>query len=101
MNGTEREELKESAWGLIKGAETPEARAEGYLMLIEAHFHRNPKAPNFPVYASHWLAASEGEIDVETFSLLKARFSAPHGRRMIADGYSDWGSYGNPGYKTF
>jgi len=98
MQYAECEELKESAWGLINGAETAEARAEGYLMLIEAHFHRNSDAPDFNTYAAHWLAASEEEIDLPTLLLLHARFPMPE-NRMIADGYSDWGSFGDPGYK--
>ena len=98
MQYPDREEFKESAWGLINGAETPEARTEGYLMLIEAHFHRNPSAPDFDIYAAHWLSASEGEIEPQTFELLLTRFPKPK-NPMIATGYSDWGSFGDPSYK--
>ena len=67
-------------------------------MLMEAHYHRNPKASDFQIYAAHWLAANEREIEQSTFNLLVARFPTPR-ERMIADGYSDWGSYGDPSYK--
>ena len=98
MNGTAREELKESAWGLITNGTSPEVRAEGYLMLIEAHYHRNSIALSFPLYAEQWLAANSADIDLETFALLVTRYPAPH-VRMIAEGYSDWGSYGHSSYK--
>ena len=98
MEYPDREEFKKSANGLIAGAQTPEVRAEGYLMLIEAHFHRNPAAPDFPTYASHWIAANEAEIGPETLNLLLPRFPRPS-VRMIETGYSNWNSFGDPTYR--
>lgn len=98
MEYPDREEFKKSAYGLIDCAQTPEARAEGYLMLIEAHFHRNPDAPDFPTYASQWIAANEAEIGAETLELLLPRFPKPD-VRTIETGYSNWNSFGDPTYR--
>ena len=83
---------------MASSGETPEIRAEGYLMIMTAHFHRNPKAPDFPTYAANWLAASREEIDPDTMALLEPRFPACI-KRMIQTGFSDWNSYGKPGYR--
>jgi len=98
MDYQQREEFKKSAYALSRQGETPEIRAEGFIMLMEAHYHRNPQAPDFTTYAQHWLAASVREMDVETFAILRDRFPEPE-TRMIADGYSDWGSFGKPAYR--
>ncbi len=98
VNYQQREEFKQSAYQLSREGDTPEIRAEGFIMLMEAHFHRNPDAPDFTTYARHWLAASVGEMDDSVFVLLQERFPPPD-TRMIADGYSDWGSFGNPNYR--
>jgi hypothetical protein len=98
MKYADREEFKKAANGLIDCAQTPEARVEGYVMLIEAHFHRNPEAPDFPTYASHWIAASEAEIVADTLDLLLLRFPRPS-VRMIETGYSNWNSFGDPTYR--
>ena len=98
MNYQQREEFKQSAYALSREGVTPEVRAEGFMMLMEAHYHRNLQAPDFTTYARHWLAASTREMDAETFAILQAKFPRPE-TRMIADGYSDWGSFGNPAYR--
>lgn len=67
-------------------------------MIIEAHHDRNPDAPAFNLYASHWLWAAQGQYDKEGLDLLIARFSLPS-RPRIQCGYSDWNSYGKPEYK--
>lgn len=98
MKVQEREKLKQIGYPLARSGETPEIRAEGYLMIMTAHFYRNPKALDFPTYAANWLAASREEIDSETMALLEPRFPACI-KRMIQTGFSDWGSYGKPGYR--
>lgn len=98
MKTHEREELKRIGYPMARTGKTPEVRAEGNLMLMTAHFYRNPKAPDFLTYASNWLAANCHEIDVKTMRLLKPRFPACT-KRMIETGYSDWGSYGKASYR--
>ena len=98
MDFKDREKLKEVGRGLIVTGATAEIRAEGQLMVLTAHFYRNPKAPSFEVYASNWLAASRQEIDPGALALLEPRFPICK-TRMIKTGYSDWGSYGNPRYR--
>lgn len=98
MNKTQREEMKKIGYSFIRDGETVSIRTEGYLMVIEAHFQRNPKAPSFQVYASNWIAANRGEIEAKILRSLKPRFPKCS-ERMIRNGYSDWGSYGNPSYR--
>lgn len=68
-------------------------------MLIEAHYHRNQDAPDFPTYASHWIAANEEEIGSDTLALLLPQFPRP-AIRMIATGYSNWNSFGDATYRA-
>jgi len=98
MKAQEREELKKIGYQLATLGETPEIRAEGNLMLLDAHFDRNPKAPSFEIYAANWLAASREEIDSETMALLEPRFPICT-KRMIQTGFSDWNSYGKSEYR--
>ncbi len=98
MNYQQREEFKQSAYQLSRQGATPEIRVEGFIMLMEAHFHRNPQAADFTTYARHWLAANVSDMDDQTFALLQERFPLPD-TRMIADGNSDWGSFGNSTYQ--
>lgn len=98
MDFAERERHKEFGRQLYKGGATPEVRARGLMMVIEANFFRNPKAPNLEEYAAHWLWASVGEFDQEVMDLLIARFPLPEHPR-IERGLSDWDSFGNPSYR--
>jgi len=68
-------------------------------MIIEAHHDRNPDAPTFNLYASHWLWAAQGQYEKEVLDLLIAQFPLPSHPR-IQHGYSDWNSYGKPEYKV-
>jgi hypothetical protein len=93
-----REKEKAKGWALYNNNGTPEERAKGLMMVIQAHFFRNPKAPSLAVYASHWLWASQGDHDSEVMNLLISRYPLPSVPR-IQRGYSDWDSYGDPLYK--
>ena len=97
MNYREREEHKEAARKLLSAASTAEQRASAVFMLIEAYFHRNGAAPSLEVYASHWLWATPHSIPADALHLLLQRFPFPR-HPKIQPGYSDWGSYGQPGY---
>jgi len=100
MDKKQREEMKKIGYSLIRDGKTIEIRTEGCLMVIEAHFQRNPKAPSFPMYASNWIDANHGEMEPKIFRRLQPRFPKCS-KRMIKTGYSDWGSYGNPSYREF
>ncbi len=98
MEYEELEEQKIRGWNLYESSNTPGERARGLLMVIEAHFHRNPQAPSFATYASHWLWANHERYDRTVVDLLIARYPLPSHPR-IQRGYSDWDSYGDPNYK--
>ncbi|MEO6754560.1 MAG: hypothetical protein ABIP85_22520 [Chthoniobacteraceae bacterium] len=98
MDYAEREQQKTNGWSLYESGSTPAERARGLLMIIEAHFYRNPEAPSLNTYASHWLWSSQGRFDREVMDLLIARYPLPSHPR-IQRGYSDWNSYGDPSYK--
>lgn len=98
LDFAERETQKEFGRKLYKDGATPEVRARGLIMVIEAYYSRNPKAPNLEEYAAHWLWASDGEFDQAVMDLLIARFPLPEYPR-IQRGYSDWDSFGNSSYR--
>lgn len=83
-------------WELCRNGSTPKVRSRRLMMIIEAHFHRNPEAPNLAEYASHWISASADEFDPEALELLAAKYPLPD-RLRIQPGYSDWNSFENPG----
>lgn len=60
MDYAERESHKSAGWELYRSGSTVEVRARGLMMIIEAHYFRNPEAPSLAEYASHWLWASGG-----------------------------------------
>jgi len=62
-------------------------------MVIEAHYHRNPKAPSLEIYASHWLWARTGKIDEKVMNLLISQYPLPT-KPKIEHGYTDWNGYG-------
>lgn len=67
-------------------------QAHEVVMMI-AHWHRQPKAVPFTDYAANW-AAAETRRDVS-----KLREAWPlTGPRKIADNCTDWNSFGDPGY---
>jgi len=98
MDYAEREYQKDMGRELYKSGATPEVRARGLMMVIEANYYRNPEAPSLAEYASHWLWASSGEFDREVMDLLVTKYPPPEHPR-IKHGYSDWDSYGNPSYR--
>lgn len=100
MDFAERESQKSIGMELYEGGNTPDVKARGLMMVIEAYFHRNPQAPSLSEYASHWLWASAGEYDHETMELLTTRYPRPEYPR-IQLGYSDWDSFGDPSYRLF
>ncbi len=97
MSYGDREEHKDLARKLLSEATSAEGRARAVFMLIQAYFHRNTDAPSFEAYASHWLLAAQGAIPGDALRLLLRRFPFPK-RPSIQSGYTDWGSYGRPGY---
>jgi hypothetical protein len=99
MKYEEQEAQKAEGWHLYESGITPPDRARGLFMVIEAHFYRNPEAPDISAYASHWLWANQGRYDREAMELLIAKYPLPNAPR-IQPGYSDWDSYGNPNYKA-
>jgi len=99
MDYPERERQKETGWELYSLGETAEIKARGLMMVVQAHFFRNPKAPNLAEYASHWLWASEGKYDGNVWDLLIAKYPLPD-RPRIKRGYSDWDSFGDPTYRA-
>jgi len=98
MEYEEREGQKRAGWNLYEHGKTAADRARGLSRIIEAHFHRNPKAPSLSTYASHWLWANQVRYDPEVMDLLVAKYPLPSHPR-IQPGYSDWDSYGDPNYK--
>jgi hypothetical protein len=80
----EREKLKAVAEQLP----TEELRQ---LVVLIAHWMRNPPRVHFDEYAANWIA-SEKRVNLDN---LKS-FYPLHGKRMIADNHSDWGSYKQP-----
>jgi len=98
MEYSARENQKRVAYGLLRSPATEDKRT-GLIMLIEAHFQRQPKTlvSNFKVYAAHWLHANSKEFAPEVVAELVAEYGAPKYPR-IKSGYSDWGSYGDPNY---
>lgn len=94
----DEERNKREGWSLYKSGSTPSERARGLFIVIESHFHRNPKAPSLATSASHWLWAQQGHHDKAVMDLLVARYPLPRCPR-IQRGYSDWNSYGDPNYK--
>jgi hypothetical protein len=99
MEYEEREDQKAKGWNLYANGNMPSERARGLFMVIEAHFYRNPEAPNLATYASHWLWANQERYDREAIDLLITRYPLPS-HPQIQHGYSDWNSYGNPNYKV-
>ena len=105
MEWGEREKHKNEGWQLYSSGSSASERARGLFMVIEAHWLREPKAPDLATYASHWLWAMQqdrdglglGHWDQEVKDLLTARYPPPSQPR-IAPGYSSWDSYGDPRY---
>lgn len=98
MNYREAEQHKKNGWNLYHSGTSVSERARGLHMVIEAHFSRNPEAPNFETYAAHWLWALQGRCDPEVLALLIDRYPLPTSPRIQRE-YSDWDSYGKPGYR--
>ncbi|MHC1766131.1 MAG: hypothetical protein AB9869_17825 [Verrucomicrobiia bacterium] len=98
MTHEEQERQKSEGWKIYETGNSTAERARGLFMVIEAHFCRNPKAPDLATYAGHWLWANEDRFDRTVVDLLFARYRKPN-RPRIQRGYSDWGSYGDPGYR--
>jgi hypothetical protein len=98
MGFAERELQKSMGLELYLSGSTPEERAKGLMMVIEAHYFRNPAAPSLAEYASHWLWASEGQYDRDVMGQLIANYPSPEHPR-IQRGYSDWDSFGNLAYR--
>ena len=61
---------------------------EKHVLVMIAHWHRQRKPVKFSDYAANWAVASINRVDVS--KLLEAW--PLKGKRMIADGCSDWGS---------
>ena len=110
MEWGERDKLKSEGWRLYSSGSSASERARGLFMVIEAHWYRQPRAPDLDTYASHWLWAQQqdrdgsrwrlglGYWDQEVKDLLTARYPLPSHPR-IAPGCGDWDSYGKPGYE--
>lgn len=98
MDYMEREDLKKLGWEIYNGGNSAEEQARGLMMVIKAHYHRNPDAPNLAEYAAHWLWASVGDYNPAPMELLIARYPLPEQPR-IKRGYSDWDSFGSPSYR--
>ncbi len=97
MEYEEREQHKTKGRSLYESKCLPAERARGLLMIIRAHFERNPKAKSLATYASHWLWANQSRYDREVIDFLVARYPLPiHPRIQL--GYSDWDSYGKLNY---
>lgn len=97
MTYEQREAQKKTATKLLSEATHMEGRAHAMFLRIEAHYHRNTKAPSLAIYASHWLWASQRDIPADALQLLLGWFPFPR-RPKIQMGYSDSDSYGKPSY---
>ena len=97
MNYAEREELKDEARQMLETATTAAQKAHAVELAAEAYYHRNTDAPSREVYIAHFLTANASDYPPEAVRLLQQRFPAP-GKLRIQPGYSDWNSFGKPGY---
>lgn len=97
MNHTDREEQKEMARRILSEAMTTAQRAYAVRLLIEAYYYRNTDSPSFETYAAHFLYANAQDFPADAVRVLESNFGRPR-RPKIQPGYSDWNSYGQPGY---
>lgn len=87
MTYAEREQLKQFAAGGENLHET---------LTMIAHWMRQVRAVSFTKYAENWVAASKRD----NIDAMRREWPLT-GKRKIADGCSDWGSFGDPSYKRF
>jgi hypothetical protein len=94
VNGMRLQDQKDAGWSIYNNTDsTPERRASGLLMVMEAQYEDNfegeSKAPPLATYVAHWLGANRSRHDRAVVDFLIARYPTPP-RLRIKPGSKYW-----------